>query len=144
MLYKIDGFRITNDAADVVMCMKDPYLSDAKLFRVGFSEEDAARNVETFGQKRLADYNDYFMTTARKLLKGDEGMVSAFVDCVLRNRRTIETVNYIANTNGFTLMDLVSYDQKHNFDNGEKLPQYTCVGNAYFGYDGVVTRIFVK
>lgn len=119
MIYKIDGFRITNDAADVAMCMNDPYLSDAKLFRVGFSEEDAARNVETFGQKRLADYNDYFMTTARKLLKGDEGMVSAFVDCFLRNRRSIETVNYIANTNGFTLMDLVSYDQKHNFDNGE-------------------------
>ncbi len=30
------------------------------------------------------------------------------------------------------------------FENGKKIPQYTCVGNSYFGYDGVVTRIFVK
>ena len=30
------------------------------------------------------------------------------------------------------------------FDNGKKLPQYTCVGNTYFGYEGVVTRIIVK
>lgn len=119
MCYKIDGFRITNDAADIVLAMGDPYLTDAKLFRVGFSEEAAEKNAERFGQKRLADYNDYFMTVARKLLKGDEGMVPAFVDCFLKNRRSVENVNYIANTNGFTLMDLVSYDQKHNFENGE-------------------------
>lgn len=31
-----------------------------------------------------------------------------------------------------------------NFDNGKRLPQYTCVGNTYFGYAGVITRIIVK
>ena len=28
-------------------------------------------------------------------------------------------VNFMANTNGFTMMDMVSYDRKHNEDNGE-------------------------
>ena len=56
----------------------------------------------------------------RRFLKGDEGMLSAFE---LRNRRNpmeYAVINYMANTNGFTLMDTVSYDRKHNEKNGEE------------------------
>ena len=41
---------------------------------------------------------------------------------IYRNRRNpAETgvLNFMAGTNGFTMMDMVSYDQKHNEANGE-------------------------
>ena len=65
----------------------------------------------------LAEYNMQFMEDMRRFLKGDEGMLSAFE---LRNRRNpmeYAVINYMANTNGFTLMDTVSYDRKHNEKN---------------------------
>ena len=37
-----------------------------------------------------------------------------------RNPAEYAVVNYMANTNGFTLMDAVSYDRKHNEKNGEE------------------------
>ena len=35
------------------------------------------------------------------------------------NPEKVGVVNYMANTNGFTMMDMVSYDRKHNEANGE-------------------------
>ena len=50
----------------------------------------------------------------RRFLKGDEGMLSAFEFRNRRNPAEYAVIDYMANTNGFTLMDTVSYDRKHN------------------------------
>ena len=59
------------------------------------------------------------MVTVRQFLKGDEGQTEGFENVIRRNPPTNGIVNYAANTNGFTLMDAVSYDWKHNEENGE-------------------------
>ena len=56
----------------------------------------------------------------RSFLKGDEGMLNQVALHVKDNPDAVASINYMANTNGFTLMDMVSYDHKHNEDNGEE------------------------
>ena len=72
---------------------------------------DGAVSVE---EKNLAEYNMQFMEDMRRFLKGDEGMLSAFEFRNRRNPAEYAVIDYMANTNGFTLMDTVSYDRKHN------------------------------
>ena len=78
---------------------------------------DGAVSVE---EKNLAEYNMQFMEDMRRFLKGDEGMLSAFEFRNRRNPAEYAVIDYMANTNGFTLMDTVSYDRKHNEKNGEE------------------------
>lgn len=127
--YHVDGFHLTG-FPDLSLAAEDPFLKRTKLFAENWNDVmnrrpkqgyvtpgDGAVSVE---EKNLAEYNMQFMEDMRRFLKGDEGMLSAFE---LRNRRNpmeYAVINYMANTNGFTLMDAVSYDRKHNEKNGEE------------------------
>ena len=62
---------------------------------------------------------DDFMYDCRKFLKGDEDMLSLFTHHLLDNPQKCAVINYITTYYGFTLDDLVSYDRKHNENNGE-------------------------
>ncbi len=55
----------------------------------------------------------------RRLLKGDENMLGKSATISRKNEANSASINYIANNNGFTLNDLVSYDRKHNELNGQ-------------------------
>lgn len=89
---------------------------------------------------RLALYRSEFQNTLRRFLKGDGGMLQA-VQAQLcgtadsenaagawngqqqsgaRREEPPVSLHYMANTDGFTLMDLLSYNQKHNEANGEQ------------------------
>ena len=72
------------------------------------------------GGRHLGEYNDGFLTEMRRVLKGDEGQMNALAYRSRCNPTGCGILNYMANTNGFTLMDLVSYEQKHNEENGER------------------------
>ena len=127
--YHVDGFHLTG-FPDLSLAAEDPFLKRTKLFAENWNDVmnrrpkqgyvtlgDGAVSVE---ENNLAEYNMQFMEDMRRFLKGDEGMLSAFE---LRNRRNpmeYAVINYMANTNGFTLMDTVSYDRKHNEKNGEE------------------------
>lgn len=114
--YHIDGIHLNCSDAALQSVANDPLLSRVKMFTTHWNMGNNRRSY-----KNLADYNQGFMNCARKLLKGDENQLNEFVSRVKCN--TVNTaaavVNYITNNNGFTLMDLVSYDRKHNEDNGE-------------------------
>lgn len=113
--YHIDGIHLICRSDVYEMIKEDPLLDDVKLFAPYWQNTGGST---AFG-KHLANYNDGFMNTARKFLKGDENMLGQFVDAVKCNDENSANVNYIACNNGFTLMDLVSYDRKHNEVNGE-------------------------
>ncbi len=68
---------------------------------------------------RILCHDISFQNTIRRFLKGDEGTVGEAARCITRSSQDGRTYNYIANHNGFTLSDLVSYDGKHNEANGE-------------------------
>jgi glycogen operon protein len=74
-----------------------------------------------------AEWNDRFRDTVRSFWKGDEGMLADFAARITasgdlfnnRGRRPYASVNFITAHDGFTLRDLVSYNDKHNEDNDE-------------------------
>lgn len=117
--FNVDGFHLSNSNSDAVQAMKDPYLSDTRIFADGLSKEILKERFEINHKEMSAFYTDSFMVAGRRYLKADEGMVSRFVDSFCNHPPYSEVVNYMANTNGFTMLDLVSYDRKHNEDNNE-------------------------
>lgn len=112
--YHIDGVHMNASNAAMEAIAGDPLLSHVKMFSTYW--DGITKNPS---YKNLANYNQGFMDCARKLLKGDENQLNEFSSRVKANDLRFGQINYIANSNGFTLMDLVSYDRKHNEPNGE-------------------------
>ncbi len=115
--YHVDGVHL-NGFAKTGLLAEDPVLAETKLF-AGFWEQDRGAGKASSGMRHLAEYNDGFMMDMRRVLKGDEGQMSNLVFRTRRNPAGCGVINYMANTNGFTMMDMVSYEQKHNEANGE-------------------------
>ena len=65
------------------------------------------------------EHNQGYQYHIRRFLKGDEGSLSDFTYYLRRSPETHGVINYLADHDGFTLYDSVSYEQKHNLDNGE-------------------------
>jgi glycogen operon protein len=74
-------------------------------------------------------WNAYFRDDMRRFVRGDPGMVPAlmrrlygsddlFPDDLIHAYRPPQSVNYVTCHDGFTLYDLVSYNQKNNWANG--------------------------
>ncbi len=110
--FHLDGVHLTG-AASKELIGRDPYLSRTKLFAADWN------GVEGGGQRHLAEYNDGFLIDMRCFLKGDEDKLNQLIFRTRRNPERAAVINYMANTNGFTMMDMVSYDVKHNERNGE-------------------------
>ncbi|PIE82830.1 MAG: glycogen debranching enzyme GlgX [Candidatus Contendobacter odensis] len=74
-----------------------------------------------------AEWNDRFRDTVRRFWCGDDNMIARLAPNLLASsdlfehdsRRPWATVNYVASHDGFTLADLVSYNERHNEINGE-------------------------
>ncbi|MBE5964091.1 MAG: alpha-amylase [Lachnospira sp.] len=113
MEYHIDGIHINCDNVILDLVKSDPILSDIKVLSTYFERE---RNIYSLKNDRLIDYNDEFLINARRFLKGDEDVLREFAKAFSNKS---PRVNYVACQNSFTLMDTVSYDKKHNEQNGE-------------------------
>lgn len=118
--YHIDGFSVNNNVVSTKILSSDPVLSRTKLLSTSWEANYDYSNTNRKLYRNLAEYNDGFLIDARRYLKSDEEQVNAFAYRVRRNPADCAVVNYITNNNGFTLMDLVCYDVKHNYANGEE------------------------
>ena len=116
--YHVDGFSMLTRTDYIQALARYPLLKRIKLMGPFF--DISGKDRLAFPQRFLADYNDGFKTDCRKMLKGDEGMLGGFVDRMKANDDQKAVMNYITGHDGFTLMDLVSYDSKHNEENGEQ------------------------
>jgi glycogen operon protein len=105
----------------------DPVLANTKLIAEAW---DAAGlyQVGTFpAWGRWAEWNGIFRDDVRKFVKSDAGMTSALATRLLGSPDLYETsarepyhsINFVTCHDGFTLTDLVSYNEKHNLANGE-------------------------
>jgi glycogen operon protein len=103
----------------------DPVLRDCKLIAEAW---DAAGlyQVGAFPDYcRWSEWNGRYRDAIRRFIKGDLGMVGEMAtrlagsaDLYLR-RGPAASINFVTAHDGFTLRDLVSYNDKHNGDNGE-------------------------
>ena len=110
--YHVDGIHISG-TFDGKAVAEDPALRGIKLFAGKWDCEPAGR------KRYLSNYGDDFQTDMRKFIKGDEDQLRPLIYQMKENGDAFGKVNYMANTNGFTMMDMVSYDRKHNEANGE-------------------------
>jgi len=118
MNYHIDGIHINCEDAVMKMVQTDNLLSRTKIFTYTFPVDTDFYNAR--GEyKNLANFNDDFMVSARRFLKGDEDMLNTISYKIKANPSGVAMVNYVSNHNTFTLFDLVSYDKKYNEANGE-------------------------
>lgn len=113
--YHIDGVHIVGYAPFGLLA-RDPRLADTKLWASCWSSE----NIGPQKKKRLGEYNEGFLQDMRRILKGDDGQMRALAVRTRKNPPDFAQLNFIAGTNGFTMMDMVSYEHKHNEANGEE------------------------
>ncbi len=116
-IYKIDGFMVFGEKIPYELLIQEPLLKRTKLI---FNElPDTIEKPTKLIDRNLCVIKDDYMYTARKLLKGDEDIIPGFLELFRKNPSEYARVKNITNYYGFTLYDLVSYDQKHNDENGE-------------------------
>jgi glycogen operon protein len=105
---------------------QDPVLAHVKLIAEPWDIGPGGYQLGNF-PPGWAEWNDRFRDTVRAFWRGDPGMLphlaarlSGSADLFdRRGRRPWASVNYVASHDGFTLNDLVSYNDKHNKANGE-------------------------
>ncbi len=107
-------------------CVQDPVLSRVKLIAEPWDCGPGGYQVGQF-PPGWAEWNDKFRDQVRDYWKGTEGMLPELARRITgsgdlfdkRGRKPWASVNFITAHDGFTLNDLVSYDDKHNEANGE-------------------------
>ncbi|PWK34904.1 glycogen debranching protein GlgX [Cupriavidus plantarum] len=108
-------------------CRQDPILSSVKLIAEPWDCGPGGYQVGNF-PPGWAEWNDKYRDTVRKFWKGEEGVVPELATRITgsadlfdhRGRRPWASVNFLTAHDGFTLHDLVSYNDKHNDANGEE------------------------
>jgi isoamylase len=104
----------------------DPALAGTKLIAEAW---DAAGlyQVGSFVGDAWKEWNGRFRDDVRDFVRGQPGAASRMADCLMgshdvyrhKEREAEQSVNFVTCHDGFTLNDLVSYNQKHNDANGE-------------------------
>lgn len=118
--YHVDGFHLMGENLPVDMIAADPMLSDTKLWYYSFNTEVLYQRDEKPDYCNLASYRDDYMYDMRKFLKGDENMVKSVMYHMRHIPEKAGRIHFLSNYFGLTLMDMVSYDRKHNEENGEE------------------------
>ncbi len=105
---------------------QDPVLSQVKLIAEPWDLGEGGYQVGNF-PVLWAEWNGLYRDTVRRYWKGDGGQVGGLAyrltgssDLYGRNgRQPYASINFVTAHDGFTLQDLVSYNEKHNEANGE-------------------------
>ena len=105
---------------------QDPILSQVKLIAEPWDLGDGGYQVGNF-PVLWSEWNGKYRDCVRRFWKGDGGVASEFATRISGSsdlyewsgRRPHASINFITSHDGFTLNDLVSYNQKHNEANGE-------------------------
>ncbi len=139
--YHVDGFRF--DLASILSrdrngnlipnppvvetTAEDPLLADTKIIAEAW-DAAGAYQVGTFADLRWAEWNGHFRDDVRRYWRCDAHMTGPLAtrlagssDLYQRGgRRPYHSINFVTSHDGFTLNDLVSYNEKHNEANGEE------------------------
>lgn len=136
----VDGFRFDlatalgrgphafrSDAPFFAAVSQDPVLAEVKLIAEPWDLGADGYQVGNF-PKGWAEWNEKYRTTLRAFWRGDKVPIGELTWRLCGSSDVYETsgrgpcasINYVTSHDGFTLHDLVSYEVKHNEDNGEE------------------------
>jgi len=105
----------------------DPALAGTKIIAEAWDAAGLCQ-VGSFVGDSWKEWNGRFRDDVRSFFRGDEGFVRRLADRLVgspevyghEKREAEQSVNFVTCHDGFTLNDLVSYDRKHNEENGEQ------------------------
>src|SRR6201996_1835521 len=135
---KVDGFRFDlgtilarepngfdNQSGFLKACTQDPILNTVKLIAEPWDCGPGGYQVGEF-PPGWAEWNDRFRDDVRAFWKGDIGASALSTRLVASpdlfdrlGRKPSASVNFVTAHDGFTLNDIVTYNDKHNEANGE-------------------------
>ncbi|MGA2338645.1 MAG: glycogen debranching protein GlgX, partial [Terracidiphilus sp.] len=136
----VDGFRfdlasvlgrdehgnILRDAPLLENIAEDPILRDVKIIAEAW-DAGGAYQVGDFSTRRWTEWNGRFRDDVRRFWIGDAGMIGWFASRICGSsdlyqssgKGPASSLNFVTCHDGFTMNDSVSYNQKHNNENGE-------------------------
>jgi isoamylase len=108
------------------LIQQDPVLSRVKLIAEPWDVGEGGYQVGNF-PPGWSEWNGMYRDTVRDYWRGEEATLGDFANRFTgssdlygaENRRPFASINFVTAHDGFTLRDLVSYNDKHNDDNGE-------------------------
>jgi isoamylase len=136
----IDGFRfdlaatlgreehlVERSATFFDLILQDPVLSQVKLIAEPWDVGEGGYMVGGFPAP-WSEWNGKYRDCIRRYWKGDEGIMGEFAYRITgspdlyehQGKKPYASINYVTAHDGFTLNDLVSYNEKHNEANGEE------------------------
>jgi glycogen operon protein len=121
-----DGTGVNKFHAFFKIIRQDPVLSQVKLIAEPWDVGEGGYQVGNFPTP-WSEWNGKYRDAMRAYWKGDEGRIAEIAYRLTGSpdlyqhddRRPDATINFITSHDGFTLNDLVSYNDKHNEANGE-------------------------
>ncbi|GAA3395810.1 glycogen debranching protein GlgX [Cryptosporangium minutisporangium] len=135
----VDGFRfdlasalarefheVDRLAAFFDLVNQDPVVSQVKLIAEPWDVGDGGYQVGGF-PPLWTEWNGKYRDTVRDFWRGEPGTLGEFASRFagssdlyeIDGRRPVASINFVVAHDGFTLTDLVSYNEKHNQANGE-------------------------
>lgn len=143
--FKVDGFRFdlasiltrsqSGEPLEVAPLLEritqDSVLKDCKLIAEPWDAaglHQVGRFFNSYSKKGAiwCEWNDSFRSIVRRFIRGDDNLSGNFAtklcgssDIYGNGGSPLNSINFIISHDGFSLMDLVSYNQKHNIANGE-------------------------
>ena len=122
----VRGYEAGQPSAFFEIIQQDPVLSKVKLIAEPW---DASPDGYQLGQfpTGWSEWNGAFRDCVRRFWRGDAGQVPELASRLTGSsdiyapsgRRTYASINFVTCHDGFTLTDLVTYENKHNEANGE-------------------------
>jgi isoamylase len=104
----------------------DPILSNVKFIAEAWDAAGLYQVGSFPGEGRWYEWNGKYRDVARRFLKGTDAQSGEFAqvmtgsqDLYGNGRKPYHSINFITAHDGFTLRDLVSYQEKHNLENAE-------------------------
>lgn len=142
--FHVDGFHLLGEKLPLSSILYDDILSEAKFYL-----NNVDKNNDIFDaikdRRNIIDVNNGFQISARRYLKSDVDSLESFVNLNRKNPSWIHALNYLSCYEGFTLNDAVSYEFKHNEDNGENNSDGTATNYTWnCGAEGKSSKKAVK
>jgi isoamylase len=105
---------------------QDPIVSQVKLIAEPWDVGDGGYQVGNF-PALWTEWNGKYRDTVRDFWRGEDATIGEFASRITGSadlyqhsgRRPVASINFVTAHDGFTLDDLVSYNEKHNEANGE-------------------------
>jgi isoamylase len=122
-----EGEHFNRDGRFFAAIHQDPVLAGVKLIAEPWDLGPGGYQLGAF-PSRWSEWNDRFRDAVRGYWRGDAGVLPRLADRLAGSsdlfkpsgRGPLESVNFVACHDGFTLRDAVSYARRHNEANGEE------------------------